>query len=161
MAEGQGKRVYEDIQAEGHLVDSNILARIMSGIVELDGEFEVLSFQIGRGNENPSTMSMRVYGRDGSHLTELLRMLHSLGVVPAHPGDVSVEPAPADGVFPEGFYATTNLETLVRIDGRWTEVEGTEMDLGVRVDRDEQAAAGVPLSQVRKGDLFVVGQGGI
>lgn len=161
MAEGQGKRVYEDIQAEGHLVDSNILARIMSGIVELDGEFEVLSFQIGRGNENPSTMSMRVYGRDGSHLTELLRMLHSLGVVPAHPGDVSVEPAPADGVFPEGFYATTNLETLVRIDGLWHPVWGTEMDLGVCVDVDAKRAWGVPISQVRAGDPIAVGQVGI
>lgn len=161
MAEGQGKRVYEDIQAEGHLVDSNILARIMSGIVELDGEFEVLSFQIGRGNENPSTMSMRVYGRDGSHLTELLRMLHSLGVVPAHPGDVSVEPAPADGVFPEGFYATTNLETLVRIDGLWHPVWGTEMDLGICVDVDAKRAWGVPISQVRAGDPIAVGQVGI
>ena len=161
MAEGQGKRVYEDIQAEGHLVDSNILARIMSGIVELDGEFEVLSFQIGRGNENPSTMSMRVYGRDGSHLTELLRMLHSLGVVPAHPGDVSVEPAPADGVFPEGFYATTNLETLVRIDGLWHPVWGTEMDLGVCVDVDAKRAWGVPISQVCAGDPIAVGQVGI
>lgn len=161
MVEGQGKRVYEDIQAEGHLVDSNILARIMSGIVELDGEFEVLSFQIGRGNENPSTMSMRVYGRDGSHLTELLRMLHSLGVVPAHPGDVSVEPAPADGVFPEGFYATTNLETLVRIDGLWHPVWGTEMDLGVCVDVDAKRAWGVPISQVRAGDPIAVGQVGI
>lgn len=161
MAEGQGKRVYEDIQAEGHLVDSNILARIMSGIVELDGEFEMLSFQIGRGNENPSTMSMRVYGRDGSHLTELLRMLHSLGVVPAHPGDVSVEPAPADGVFPEGFYATTNLETLVRIDGLWHPVWGTEMDLGICVDVDAKRAWGVPISQVRAGDPIAVGQVGI
>lgn len=161
MAERQGARVYEDIQAEGHLVDSNILARIMSGIVELDGEFEVLSFQIGRGNENPSTMSMRVYGRDGSHLTELLRMLHSLGVVPAHPGNVSVQPAPADGVFPEGFYATTNLETLVRIDGAWHPVWGTEMDLGICVDVDAKRAWGVPISQVRAGDPIAVGQVGI
>ena len=27
------RRVYEDIEAEGHLIDSNILSRIMSGIV--------------------------------------------------------------------------------------------------------------------------------
>ena len=119
------RRVYEDIEAEGHLIDSNILSRIMSGIVELDGEFEVLSFQIGRGNDNPSTMTMRVFGNDGNHLTEMLRLLHGLGVVPAHPGDVSVVPAPADGVFPEEFYATTNLETLVRIDGLWYPVWGT------------------------------------
>lgn len=155
------RRVYEDIQAEGHLIDSNILSRIMAGIVELDGEFEVLSFDIGRGNENPSTMSMRVYGRDGAHLTEMLRMLHGLGVVPAHPGNVSVQPAPADGVFPEGFYATTNLETLVRIDGMWHPVWGTEMDLGICVDVEGKRAWGVPISQVRAGDPIAVGQVGI
>ncbi len=161
MAMNSDRRVYEDIEAEGHLVDSNILSRIMSGIVELEGEFEVMSFQIGRGNENPSTMTMRVFGRDGDHLTEMLRMLHGLGVVPAHPGNVSVEPAPADGVFPEGFYATTNLETLVRIDGLWYPVWGTEMDLGICVDVEAKRAWGVPISQVRKGDPIAVGQVGI
>lgn len=161
MSEGADRWVYEDIEAEGHLIDSNILSRMMSGIVELDGEFEVLSFDIGRGNENPSKMVMRVSGRDGAHLTEMLRMLHSLGVVPVHPGDVQVEPAPADGVFPEGFYATTNLETLVRIDGMWYPMEGTEMDLGICVDAEAKRAWGVPISQVRKGDPIAVGQMGI
>ncbi|WP_165062537.1 TIGR00300 family protein [Adlercreutzia sp. ZJ154] len=161
MENGNNHRVYEDIEAEGHLIDSNILSRMMSGIVELDGEYEVLSFQIGRGNENPSTMTMRVFGRDGSHLTEMLRMLHGLGVVPAHPGNVSVEPAPADGVFPEGFYSTTNLETQVRIDGAWYPVWGTEMDLGICVDTEAHRAWGVPISQVRKGDAIAVGQVGI
>lgn len=161
MTSKNDRRVYEDIEAEGHLVDSNILSRIMGGIVELEGEFEVLSFQIGRGNENPSTMTMRVYGRDGNHLTEMLRMLHGLGVVPAHPGNVSVQAAPADGVFPEGFYATTNLETLVRIDGFWYPVLGTEMDLGICVDIDAKRAWGVPISEVRAGDPIAVGQVGI
>lgn len=161
MASQADRRVYEDIEAEGHLVDSNILSRIMSGIVELDGEFEVLSFDIGRGNENTSKMKMRVYGRDGEHLTEMLRMLHSLGVVPAHPGNVSVVPAPANGVFPEGFYATTNLETLVRMDGMWYPVWGTEMDLGICIDMEGHRAWGVPISQVREGDPIAVGQVGI
>ncbi|WP_165251892.1 TIGR00300 family protein [Adlercreutzia sp. ZJ304] len=161
MENGNNHRVYEDIEAEGHLIDSNILSRMMSGIVELDGEYEVLSFQIGRGNENPSTMTMRVFGRDGSHLTEMLRMLHGLGVVPAHPGNVSVESAPADGVFPEGFYSTTNLETQVRIGGAWYPVWGTEMDLGICVDTEAHRAWGVPISQVRKGDAIAVGQVGI
>lgn len=161
MVKNSDRRVYEDIEAEGHLIDSNILSRIMAGIVELNGEFEVLSFQIGRGNENPSNMTMRVYGRDGSHLTEMLRMLHSLGVVPAHPGNVQVQLAPADGVFPEGFYATTNLETLVRIDGLWYPVWGTEMDLGICVDMEAKRAWGVPISQVHAGDPIAVGQVGI
>lgn len=155
------KRVYEDIEAQGHLIDSNILSRIMSGIVELDGEFEVLNFEVGRDNDDPSTITMRVFASDRDHLTELLRMLHGLGVVPVHPNDVTTAIAPADGVFPEGFYATTNLETFVRIDGFWYPVLGTEMDLGICVDAENRRAWGVPISEVRAGDSIAVGQVGI
>lgn len=160
--EDSGRRhVYEDIEAAGHLIDSNILSRIMSGIVELDGEFEVLSLTVGRQNDDPSTATLRVYGRDEAHLAEMLRLLHGLGVVPVHPDDVSVLPAPADGVFPEGFYATTNLETFVRIDGCWHPVLGTEMDLGICVDKENRRAWGVPITDVRAGDPVAVGSLGI
>ena len=44
--------------------------------------------------------------------------------------------APADGIFPDEFYATTHLPTQVRVHDQWVEVEGIEMDLGIRVDHD-------------------------
>ncbi|MCI8469720.1 MAG: TIGR00300 family protein [Eggerthellaceae bacterium] len=153
--------VYEDIEARGHLIDSNILSRIMNGIVELDGEFEVLSLTVGRGNANPSTLNLRVFGHDEAHVAEILRLLHDLGVSPLHPDDARTEPAPADGVFPEGFYATTNLATSVRVGGQWQPVEGTEMDLGILIDPVAGAASGVPVAQVRAGDPYVVGQAGV
>ena len=161
MVDQPERRIYEDIVAEGHLIDSNILSGIMRGIVELDGEFEVLELDIGRSNEDTSALTMRIFGRSADHIAEMMRMLHSLGAIPLHLEDATLAPAPADGVFPEGFYSTTNLETLVRVDGRWCEVGGTEMDLGICVDREEQQAWGVPVSQVRAGELFVVGQSGV
>ncbi len=170
----EGLPAYEDVEARGHLIDSNILSRIMGGVVELDGEFEVLSLTIGRGNQNPSTVTLRVFGRDDAHVAELLRLLHGLGAAPVHPDDAVTEPAPADGVFPEGFYATTNLATMVRIDGTWQPVAGTEMDLAIRIDRPAAPAApgepaapaapvavGIPVSAVRAGDAIVVGQAGV
>ena len=155
------QHLHEDVTARGHLIDSNILSNIMNGIVELDGTFEVLSLDIGRGNENPSTITMRVFGRSREHLSEILRTIHEFGVVPVNLENVRLEPAPADGVFPEDFYSTTNLETYSRLAGQWRHVEGTEMDLGVRVDEVTQTATGVPISDVRKGDMFVVGQTGL
>ena len=41
-----------------------------------------------------------------------------------------------DGVFPDGFYSTTNLETRVRLDGRWLNVGNPEMDCGLVLERD-------------------------
>ncbi|MCJ7797649.1 MAG: TIGR00300 family protein, partial [Thermoleophilia bacterium] len=47
--------------------------------------------------------------------------------------DARLEPAAADGVFPEAFYSTPNLETYVRVGGRWVPVEPPEMDCGIVV----------------------------
>lgn len=153
--------LYEDVTAQGHLIDSNILSNIMNSIVELEGTFEMLSLDVGRGNNNTSTLTMRVSGNTKEHIEEILKAIHEFGVVPLHPEDAHVVPAPADGVFPENFYSTTNLETFIRLEGQWVRVQGTEMDLGVRVDQETHIAQGVPITQVRAGDMFVVGRQGL
>ncbi|HET6498281.1 MAG TPA: TIGR00300 family protein [Coriobacteriia bacterium] len=152
---------YEDIRIEGHLIDSGIMSAIMDDIVSLGGEFETLEFEVGRTNEDVSRAVLRVRGRDEGHVDALLAAVQEHGAVPVDPSDAAFEPAPADGVLPEGFYSTTNLETAVRIDGRWVRVDGTEMDLGIRVDRVGGHAWTVPMADARSGDLFVVGHHGV
>ncbi len=154
-------RPYEDVRVEGHLIDSGIMSQIMDTIVAFDGEFETLRFEVGRTNTDPSVAELRLKGRDEEHLDELLAQVQQLGVEPMNPEDASLAPAPKDGVFPDGFYSTTNLETAVRVSGRWTPVADPEMDLGIRVDPDTGAADSVPMIEVRAGDRFVVGHGGI
>ncbi len=66
-----------------------------------------------------------------------------------------------DGVFPERFYATTNLETWVRLEQQWILVESIEMDCGIRVDAAAHKAQCVPMHRVMHGDLVVVGQRGV
>ena len=152
---------YEDIRIEGHLIDSGIMSAIMDDIVSLGGEFETLSFEVGRTNEDVSKAVIRVRGRDEGHLDALLTAVQEHGAVPVDPSDARLAPAPADGVFPHGFYSTTNLETAVRVDGRWLKVEGTEMDLGVRVDRETGRAWTVPMADVLAGEPFVIGHDGL
>jgi len=74
---------------------------------------------------------------------------------------VRLESAPQDGVFPEGFYATTNLATLIRLEEKWLEVQLPEMDCGIRVDVARKRAESVPLHRVKKGNLTVVGHRGV
>jgi lysine-ketoglutarate reductase/saccharopine dehydrogenase-like protein (TIGR00300 family) len=64
-----------------------------------------------------------------------------------------------DGVLPDGFYSSTNLETEVRVAGAWVRVENPEMDCAIVV-RDRQART-VPMSDVVKGEQVVVGSQGI
>ncbi len=152
---------YEDIRIEGHLIDSGIMSAIMDDVVSLGGEFETLSFDVGRTNEDASQAVLRIRGRDETHLDELMTAVMEHGAVPVDPADAVLEPALADGVFPEGFYSTTNLETAVRLAGRWIAVDGTEMDLGVRVEPDAARASTVPMADARAGELYVVGHQGL
>lgn len=154
-------RPYEDVRIEGHLIDSGIMSAIMDAVVALDGEFETLSFEVGRTNEDPSTAVIRVKGRSEQHLDEMLAVILEHGAVPTALENARLEPANADGVFPDGFYSTTNLETSVRLGGKWVKVEGVEMDLGVRVDSDAACAESVPMADVRAGEFYVVGHEGL
>jgi len=157
-------RPYEDIRIEGHLIDSLMVPQIMDDVMDLEGEFEILSFDVGRTKTDISHAVFRIYGRDRTHLEEILTAVQEHGAVAVAAEDAVLAPAPADGVFPDEFYSTTNLETFVRLDGDWVRVELPEMDCGVRVRRDDGGmprAETVPLSDVAAGELLVVGHHGI
>lgn len=150
---------YEDVRISGHLIDSGIMSRIMDDIVAADAEFETLSFDMGRTNEDVSVAVLRVRAKDAQTLDMVLRVIGQEGAEAVDAEDVITASALRDGVFPDGFYASTNLETAVRIAGRWVSVVGSEMDLGILVD--DGAARMVPMADVRAGDLIVVGHTGV
>ena len=50
--------------------------------------------------------------------------------------DARFEPAPADGVLPEGFFSTTNLPTYVRVRGEWKLPRDPRMDSALVLDGD-------------------------
>ncbi len=152
---------YEDVEIEGHLIDSLMMPQIMDRIMDLEGEFEMLTFEVGRMKDDPSHAVMRVFGRDAAHLDELMTAITEFGVVAVRPQDVALEAADADGVFPERFYSTTNLTTFVRIGGEWVRVLNPEMDCGIRIDTAARAAETVAMNDVKAGELFVTGHKGI
>jgi len=152
---------YEDVQIEGHLIDSLMMPHIMDQIMDLEGEFEMLTFDVGRMKDDPSHAVMRIFGRDAAHLDELLTAITAFGVVAVKPQDVKLAAADMDGVFPEPFYSTTNLTTFVRVNGDWIRVEHPEMDCGIRVDLTVATAETVAMNDVRSGDLLVTGHKGI
>ncbi|MDO9557904.1 MAG: hypothetical protein Q7J82_10080 [Coriobacteriia bacterium] len=154
-------RPYEDVRVTGHLIDSGIMSKIMDAIVAFEAEFETLSFEVGRTNEDASVAEIRVHGKDEHHLDEVLGAIQMYGAEPIDPEDAHLALAPADGVFPEGFYATTNLDTAVRVSGRWIQVADPEMDLGIIIDVETGVAATVPMGDVKAGDEIVVGHSGL
>jgi lysine-ketoglutarate reductase/saccharopine dehydrogenase-like protein (TIGR00300 family) len=155
------RAVFEDIRIEGHLIDSGIMSQVMDDIIALDGEFESLSVDVGTTNEDVSSAVLRVFASSQERLDLILGEIQVHGAVACQPADAKYVFAPMNGVFPVGFYSTTNMETDVRIGGQWVRVANPEMDLGVRVDPLDGIAETVPMADVREGDLFVVGHEGI
>ena len=53
--------VSEVVEAEGHLIDSQVLSAVFDAVVKRNASFDVLKFNIGRSNEEPSRISMRSF----------------------------------------------------------------------------------------------------
>lgn len=151
------------VKVSGHIIDSLILPKILDLIVHLGAEFEILDIRIGQRRADRSHAQIQIDAPTPELLERVLMQIREHGALPAEEDEHSVqlEPAPQDGVFPEGFYATTNLATWVRVDGQWLEVEAPEMDCGIRVDPGGKRARTVPIHQVKKNDRVVVGHGGV
>ncbi|OPZ78479.1 MAG: hypothetical protein BWY79_00758 [Actinobacteria bacterium ADurb.Bin444] len=152
---------YEDIKLEGHIIDSMVLPRVLDDILDLGGDFRFLHFRVGREKFDHSRAVIRVQAADTEQLEFILSRLQRHGAQAVEQVDAELTAAPANGVFPEGFYSTTNLETFVRVGGRWLPVESPEMDCGIRVAEAGDRAETVPISEVRAGDLLVVGRRGV
>ena len=71
--------VTEVVEAEGHLIDSQLMNAMFDTVVRHDAAFDVLEFRIGRTNDEPSFVSMRVTAKGPAALTDVLEELVALG----------------------------------------------------------------------------------
>ncbi len=153
----------ETVEISGHLMDSGILSRVLGDIREYDGDHRIERLDVGRDSVDTSYARICVMADDDETLQRLLMRLQTRGVNMSDPGVAAVLPAEQDGVFPDGFYSTTNLATQVRFDGAWHVVENPEMDCGLIVDRSgsQPRVYTLPMSDVRAGMEVVCGAAGI
>ena len=151
--------VSEIVEAEGHLIDSQLLNSIFDKVIERDSKFEVLEFNIGRTNEEVSHLKLKVTASDRRILRHLLEELMPLGCYPQPKRDAELEPAEVDGVAPNDFYSTTNHRTYVKHGSVWLEVADQRMDAVVVVRNG--GAVCRKLRDVKRGNLVVCGVEGI
>jgi lysine-ketoglutarate reductase/saccharopine dehydrogenase-like protein (TIGR00300 family) len=149
------------VEIRGHIIDSMILPTIMDEIMDRGGEFEVQDIRVGRRRDEASYARIEIRAATQAELEALLERVSRLGATPLREAPVRTAPAPADGVFPADFYSTTNLQTLVNLDGSWTRVQYTEMDCGILADPVARTARCVTLLEARAGDPIVVGRQGV
>jgi lysine-ketoglutarate reductase/saccharopine dehydrogenase-like protein (TIGR00300 family) len=149
----------EVVEAEGHLIDSQILNVVFDTVVRRNAAFDVLKFSIGRSNDEPSFISMRISSATEHELAEVLEELVGLGCRLAEPQDAVLKAAERDGCVPDDFYSTTNHRTLVRRQGQWLPVERQRMDAVIVFEQGRAVCR--KLRDVRTGDHVVCGVAGV
>jgi lysine-ketoglutarate reductase/saccharopine dehydrogenase-like protein (TIGR00300 family) len=149
-----------EIELRGHIIDSGLFGRVLALIMDdRHARYTIEQFTVGQHEDEPSVARLRLETDSEEHLGSLLYRLRELGVELVADEDATTEAAPQDGVLPDQFYATTNLETEVRVGGQWVPVALPEMDCGIVVE--DGAAKTVAPYDVRAGDAVVVGSEGV
>ena len=143
----------EIIELKGHIIDSMILPRVLDTIMDMGGDFEIIELRVGKTKTDESYCKILVEGDE-----KIFEELEKLGAI-LPKKEVRVSPAPADGVLPDGFYATTHHPTYVYINGQWKKVRHIEMDCVIVIEDGEPVCRRQGL--VKKGDLVVIGRDGI
>ena len=149
----------ETVEAQGHLIDSGDLQAILTTIVEHEATYEIVHFEVGRTNEDPSRLTIRLHANTTDSLANLLEKLSPYGCYVGGAPDALLRPADMDGAAPEDFYSTTNHRTEVRLDGRWITVDDQRMDAAI-VIQDHRAICR-KLRDIRGGDAVVCGMIGV
>ena len=149
----------EVLETRGHLMDTGVLARVLDDVLAYGGDYRIDRLDVGRQHDDESYARIVVSADDDDALARLLMRLQTHGMNQVDPGQALLREVERDGVFPDDFYSTTNLETVVRIGATWVPVEQPEMDCGLVVQ--DSRVRTVPVSDVRAGDVVVCGAGGV
>jgi len=155
--------VSETVEIRGHLLDTGVLSRCVDDVRSLGGDYVIERFDVGKDHQDESYARIRVQAPTDLDLASMLMRLNAHGVNLTDPGEAVLSAVEADGVFPLDFYSTTNLETEVRLDGRWVRVQQPEMDCGLVVSGPptHRSVRTVPVSDVVRGDTVVCGASGV
>jgi len=146
---------------EGHIIDSMMLPQVMDLVMDLGGNFNIEELRVGQHKDDISHCRMEVVAGDPETLDRIVRRAKELGAVAAEEAPVKLVPIEQQGVYPEGFYSTTNLPTYVLVGGRWLPVQKQEMDCAIAVDEAEGSARCIPFYEASPGLMVVVGHGGV
>lgn len=147
------------IEVRGHLIDSMILTKIFDVIMDLQGEFQVQKFVVGKKKKDESYAKLLIQGRSKDHLNQILQAVYREGATSKIQQEVTLKAAAKDMVMPDDFYSTTNNHTEIFYKGKWLRVENMMMDKCI-ILRSGRAFC-TPIREIKKGDMIVTGERGV
>ncbi len=149
------------IELSGHLIDSTLLSSVLDVIAEMDAEFNLRETKIGRTADDTSYARIEIVAPTVELLDQVVERVGQMGATLLNRQSVTLAPVIKDGVCPEEFYCSTNIETCVNIAGRQVPVEDIEMDCAVVVDPVKFRARCCPIAMLRQGEQVVIGDKGV
>lgn len=155
------QRASQLLRLEGHIIDSMMLPQLMDLVMDLGGSFEVRELNVGQRNDDPSVCRIEVFAEQPVVLDEIVRRARELGAQAERDEPIETALVEQEGVYPEGFYSTSNMPTSVLLEGGWVRVERQEMDCALAVDRDTQRAWCIPFYEAQPLLEVVVGHQGV
>jgi lysine-ketoglutarate reductase/saccharopine dehydrogenase-like protein (TIGR00300 family) len=151
----------EIVELRGHIIDSLILPKVLDEIIAREAGFKIEEVRIGERRVDQSYARIAVSAASAEELDALVLRLRQHGAAVSEKKSVQLAAAPADGVFPQGFYVTTNQQTFIRLGNKEIEVKPSVRDSGIVVDRKARTATTTKFEALRKGMEVVVGHHGI
>jgi lysine-ketoglutarate reductase/saccharopine dehydrogenase-like protein (TIGR00300 family) len=151
----------ETVELRGHIIDSLILPKVLDQILMRGANFKIIDIKIGQKRADQSFARIEVSAQTGEELDELILRLRQHGAEVMDKAETQLARAPADGVFPNDFYVTTNQQTFIRLQGKQIEVQPVMIDSAIAVDGSKRSARAVKFFDVSRGDEIVVGHQGI
>jgi lysine-ketoglutarate reductase/saccharopine dehydrogenase-like protein (TIGR00300 family) len=145
----------------GHIIDSMMLPQVMDLVMDLGGNFTIEELRVGQHKNDTSICRMEVVADSPELLDRIVKRARELGATAESEQPVAVKPVEREGVFPEGFYSTSNLPTEVLLEGHWVPVEKIEMDTAIAVDRKAGRAWCIVFQDAKPGMEVVVGYQGV
>jgi lysine-ketoglutarate reductase/saccharopine dehydrogenase-like protein (TIGR00300 family) len=133
----------------------------MDLVMDLGGNFTVEELKVGQHKTDTSYCRLEVVAPSAELLDRIVRGARALGATAESEKPASLEKVTKEGVFPEGFYSTSNLPTEILLDGTWLPVENIEMDAAIAVDRQAGRARCIVFQGATPGTEVVVGYEGV
>ncbi|MHB8737967.1 MAG: ornithine cyclodeaminase, nickel-pincer nucleotide-dependent [Candidatus Dormibacteria bacterium] len=149
------------VTLRGHIIDSMILPAVLDTIMDLGGNFSIDELLVGQEKGDSSTCRITLGADDDAQLDRLVHAVQQHGAQLDSDQDATLVACARSGVYPEDFYATSNLPTQVLVDGEWLDVENIEMDCGIAGDRASRRARCVTFGRLQAGMEVVVGHHGV
>ena len=145
----------------GHIIDSMILPQVMDLVMDQGGNFNIEELKVGQHKTDTSLCRMEVVASSAEQLERIVRAARQLGATAESEAPARLVKVTQDGVFPEGFYSTSNLPTEILLGGAWIPVENIEMDAAIAVDRRGKRARCIVFQGANVGTEVVVGYEGV